>query len=103
MRSKTGRTWLGLIPLLALAAFAIAPALAQGAIWEHCEKVPAGKGRYANNMCSKEGGEKDWEWAPIAEKVREEVKTHGTLELHMLGVRGVQPKRQRLCLERKHR
>jgi hypothetical protein len=80
------------LPLFAVAAFVVLPAAAQATVphWYSCENVGAEKGKFENNVCTKEGGKKEFEWVRIKEGTKEkpfdvQVKTKGTLVLEIPG------------------
>jgi hypothetical protein len=80
----------GLTPLLAVAAFAVIPAVAQALPkWEHCEVNASGTGEFTEHQCAtlsnppNTGG---WKWQVIptttnTSQTKEQVKTHGVLTL----------------------
>lgn len=80
--SMTRKLIMSLTPLLAVVAFAIIPAVAQGAVWEHCEK---GKGteEFKTHKCSEKAAGGGWVWRviPQGKANAEQVKSHGRLLL----------------------
>ncbi len=70
------------LPLLAVAAFAVLPAVAQAQVphWYSCEKR-LGTGEFRDPICTKAAPPKEFEWIRLVESVPVVVKTKGTLEL----------------------
>ena len=75
-----------LAPLLAVAAFALAPAVAQAAPkWEICKHEAAATHKFSDSECQKEVANTGfWEWVAIPNGVANEVQvvTFGKLTLH---------------------
>jgi hypothetical protein len=75
---------MSLTPLLAIAAFAVIPTVAQAAHWEHCVE---GKGteEFKTHLCNEKavGGGWIWKTIPNGRANQEKVKTHGTLTLNV--------------------
>jgi hypothetical protein len=74
-------------PLLAIAAFAVVPAMAQaGPEWHVCVKGSGAK-EFTNHECNVEKGGGGWIWVKVGNKANAvSVLTHGILTLHALGV-----------------
>jgi hypothetical protein len=80
-----------LLPILAVTAFAMAPAVAQAQLphWYSCEA--SSKGKFENTKCTKAAPPEDFEWVRIKAGTKEkpndvQVTTKGTLVLHAPGV-----------------
>jgi hypothetical protein len=75
---------MSLTPMLAMVAFAVIPAVAQGAVWQHCLNV-GGTGGFATHKCTGEEGVGPWNWVTIPEnpQTKEQVKSHGALTFNV--------------------
>jgi hypothetical protein len=78
---------MSLTPLLAVVAFAVIPAVAQGAVWEHCVKG-TGAEEFKSQQCNVKAAGGGWVWQVIpattgASQTKEQIKFSGHLTLNV--------------------
>ena len=79
------KLYVAFLPLLAVTAFTVMPAMAQAAPhWYSCVKQTGGK--FKNSTCTEAAPSGTFEWAKTAESTPITVKASGTLELRSLGL-----------------
>lgn len=81
---------MSLTPLLAAVAFAVIPAVAQGAVWEHCVKG-TGAEEFKSHQCNSKAAGGGWIWQVIPEvpQTKEQIKFAGTLTLNVAAVQKI--------------
>ena len=74
------------LPLLAMTAFTVMPAMAQATLphWYSCIKQTGGK--FKNNICTEGASSGTFEWAKIKEGEPVTIKVKGVIELFCLGL-----------------
>jgi hypothetical protein len=81
----TKKLYVAFLPLLAMAAFTIMPAMAQAAPhWYSCESKTGGK--FKNSTCTEAASSGTYEWVKTAESTPITVKVSGGLEVYSLGL-----------------